>query len=224
MAKLVLDDIGGGYQTAAAYNANNALIEAALENTLSRDGTSPNEMDAALDMNTYDINNIGITRTERLFLNGQEASLRPYPSSSIGDFEDVTIVTPAANDALLYNAVTGDWENQQLVESDISDFGSYSVTGHTHTVSEVTDFDPSDYLLNTTDVLVGDLSVEGDVDIGVNAGGDSVLNFYDDTNDVNRQIFWDDSEGAFFFEDASGSFQQFGTGSGGGPDLLLMGG
>lgn len=58
MAKLTLTDITSGYQTAAAYNANNALIEAALENTLSRDGTTPNTMSANLDMNSNKITNV----------------------------------------------------------------------------------------------------------------------------------------------------------------------
>ncbi len=57
MAKLTLTDISSGYLTQTAYNANNTLIEAALENTLSRDGTAPNNMTAALDMNSQDINN-----------------------------------------------------------------------------------------------------------------------------------------------------------------------
>jgi hypothetical protein len=53
MAKLTLTDVASGYQTVAADNANNALIEAALENTLSRDGTGPNTMSANIDMNGY---------------------------------------------------------------------------------------------------------------------------------------------------------------------------
>lgn len=39
-------------------NANNAVIETAFENTLSRDGTSPNEMEATLDMNSNRIINL----------------------------------------------------------------------------------------------------------------------------------------------------------------------
>lgn len=58
MAKLTLDDISSGYLSTVKYNSNNALTEAALENTLSRDGTSPNGMDAALDMNTHKIINL----------------------------------------------------------------------------------------------------------------------------------------------------------------------
>lgn len=59
MAKLTLSDITSGYAAPAKYNANNTLIEAALENTLSRDGTDPNQMNAVLDMNSNLIINLG---------------------------------------------------------------------------------------------------------------------------------------------------------------------
>ena len=58
MAKLTLTDIAGGYGLITTYNNNNALIEAALENTLSRDGTSPNTMSVNLDMNSNRIVNL----------------------------------------------------------------------------------------------------------------------------------------------------------------------
>ena len=51
MAKIVLNNITSGYASTAALNANNDAIEAALEKTLSRDGTGPNQMNSALDMN-----------------------------------------------------------------------------------------------------------------------------------------------------------------------------
>ena len=59
MAKLTLTDVTTGYQSTAAVNANNALIEAALENTVSRDGTTPNTMTGSLDMNGQNILNLG---------------------------------------------------------------------------------------------------------------------------------------------------------------------
>lgn len=58
MAKLTLNDITSGYSAPTRINANNDAIETALENTLSRDGTSPNQMEAHLDMNGYRILNI----------------------------------------------------------------------------------------------------------------------------------------------------------------------
>lgn len=58
MAKLTLTDITSGYNAATKQNANNALIEAALEITLSRDGTTPNAMSAQLDMGSNKIINL----------------------------------------------------------------------------------------------------------------------------------------------------------------------
>lgn len=62
MAKLTLSDVANidsnPGSAAATINANWALIEAALENTLSRDGTAPNTMSAALDMNSNNIVNL----------------------------------------------------------------------------------------------------------------------------------------------------------------------
>ena len=60
MVKLTLSDLTTLENQAAAIaaiNANSALIETALENTLSRDGTSPNAMAADLDMDGNDILN-----------------------------------------------------------------------------------------------------------------------------------------------------------------------
>ena len=61
MAKVTLDDLANlenEATTVSTVNNNNALIEAALENTLSRDGTSPNTMGANLDMNSNRILNL----------------------------------------------------------------------------------------------------------------------------------------------------------------------
>lgn len=59
MAKINLNNIEAGYLSNTAYNANNDLIEAAFENTLSRDGTTPNQMEANIDMNGHLILNQG---------------------------------------------------------------------------------------------------------------------------------------------------------------------
>ncbi len=58
MAKLTLADITSGYAAPAKYNSNNTAIETAVENTLSRDGTEPNQMEAVLDMNSNLIINL----------------------------------------------------------------------------------------------------------------------------------------------------------------------
>jgi microcystin-dependent protein len=62
MAKLDLADITNitGQETSAinTINSNFELVEEAIENTLSRDGTVPNSMNADFDMNDHDILNV----------------------------------------------------------------------------------------------------------------------------------------------------------------------
>ena len=77
MAKLTLTDIAGGYGLVTTYNANNDLIEAALENTLSRDGTSPNTMSANLDMNSNRVVNVSDPS------GNQDAATKTYVDTSI---------------------------------------------------------------------------------------------------------------------------------------------
>lgn len=63
MPKLTLADLQNleNQQTAVnVVNNNSDLIEDAVENTLSRDGTSPNEMNADLDMNSHNILNLPV--------------------------------------------------------------------------------------------------------------------------------------------------------------------
>lgn len=69
MPKLVLNDITSGYASITALNDNFALIENAFENTVSRDGTTPNTMSADLDMNGH-----GILNVSSLVVNGVDVS------------------------------------------------------------------------------------------------------------------------------------------------------
>lgn len=61
MSKITLNNVGSlidATTAAATINANNTTIQAAFDNTLSRDGTSPNVMGTSLDMNSHDIINL----------------------------------------------------------------------------------------------------------------------------------------------------------------------
>jgi hypothetical protein len=59
MPKVTLNEVQDGNSMAVGINANSEAIEAAIEKTLSRDGTSPNAMEANLDMNSNRILNAG---------------------------------------------------------------------------------------------------------------------------------------------------------------------
>lgn len=92
MAKLTLSNITSGYLPITTVNANWDLIETALENTLSRDGTSPNTMGANLDMNSYDILNVDAISSASLSLGGVLVTAATTLSST-----NASIVTNIAN-------------------------------------------------------------------------------------------------------------------------------
>mgnify|MGYP001546702536 CR=1 FL=1 len=78
MSKLSLIDVTNitGSESAAmsTINNNSQSIETAFENTLSRDGTSPNQMLSDLDMNSNDIMNVGTIDVEGITIDGVAVS------------------------------------------------------------------------------------------------------------------------------------------------------
>jgi hypothetical protein len=88
MAKLTLNNVGNGGPTGiAAINANNELIEAAIENTISRDGTTPNTMSGDLDLDHNDIINVGGIGVDSLSIAGipvVPADLGSFAPNSVG--------------------------------------------------------------------------------------------------------------------------------------------
>ena len=92
MAKLTLADLVSlANQTTAitTINANHTLIENALENTLSRDGTSPNAMGASLDMNSNRILNLP-------FPSADTEPLRKGDLATLADAELIDVVIVSA--------------------------------------------------------------------------------------------------------------------------------
>lgn len=66
MSKLDLTKVQSGYLSQEQINSNFTLIEQAVDNTLSRDGTTPNQMEAGLDMNGNSIYNTDRIETTSL--------------------------------------------------------------------------------------------------------------------------------------------------------------
>jgi len=65
--KPTITTISSGYASTTALNANFEALKEAFENTLSRDGSTPNSMNADLDMNSNDILN-----ASRILVGGQD--------------------------------------------------------------------------------------------------------------------------------------------------------
>lgn len=91
MAKLVLDNVTGGYDL-SVINNNFDKIETALENTLSRDGTLPNSLSADLDLNGHVLLNGGGLDVSTLYIGG----LQVLPSSIDIDARQAEVLNYAA--------------------------------------------------------------------------------------------------------------------------------
>lgn len=108
MTKITLTDLVSLQNETTAVNAindNNAVLESALDNTISRDGTSPNQMTANLDMNSNHILNL------------------PAPISAdepvrLTDIQDLT-----AGGTIVFNSIpTGGTVGQALIKNSSSNF------------------------------------------------------------------------------------------------------
>lgn len=101
--KLDLTTVSSGYQDTATLNANFVKIENAIDNTLSRDGTTPNTMSADLDMNGHSI--INATATGSTSVNfthlGDWSNSTSYTQNNI---VFVTVATDASNGGASYVA------------------------------------------------------------------------------------------------------------------------
>jgi len=71
MAKITIPDINADYAATSSINDAFDSIETAIENTLSRDGTTPNSMSAELDMSSNDINNARNVNCDNVIAGGQ---------------------------------------------------------------------------------------------------------------------------------------------------------
>lgn len=91
--KVVLSTIGSRYGSIDALNANFDALAEAMENTLSRDGSGPNALEANLDANSYRIINLPAPTAN------SDAATKAYVDAATGTLdgyvEEITIV--AAN-------------------------------------------------------------------------------------------------------------------------------
>lgn len=102
MSKITLTDLVNLENQTTAVNAinnNNAVIETAFDNTLSRDGTSPNTMGASFDMNSHQIINLPAPATAN----------SPLRLQDLDDFIGGGTITPlpaggSTGDALVKNS------------------------------------------------------------------------------------------------------------------------
>lgn len=68
--KATLTDVSSGYASGATLNSNFEALNDKLDNTVSRDGSTPNNMGADLDMDSNDVLNVGTIETATLEVGG----------------------------------------------------------------------------------------------------------------------------------------------------------
>lgn len=148
MAKISLNDLanitGQEASAIAAINANNTIIEAAIENTISRDGTLPNAMNADFDMNGNDILNVGLINgidvTNLVGEQGPQGETGPQgpqgdpgpegPQGPQGETGADGAQGPPGGVSILYSAVTGSGTSYTLPGTPAGDAYLTVTVGH----------------------------------------------------------------------------------------------
>jgi hypothetical protein len=161
MAKLTLINLTNLQNETSAVtdiNANSDAIETAIENTLSRDGTTPNAMDADLDMNSNQILNLPVPGTSTSPVRLQDlvdAALVPSIITGIlyKDQEDQIISGGAdvTSKSLVTGNVTIDCGDRPLQY--ITNNGAFTITAPTE--------DGSCILLVTNGAAAGSITFTG---------------------------------------------------------------
>ena len=116
MKKPTLTTVSSGFNSTTTLNNNFTALRDAFDNTLSLDGSTPNAMNADLDMNSKDLLNVGDLDTESLRINGVLVA----PSS---------VVTAPNATAVTYNqggtgAVNRTVANKLRESVSVKDFGA----------------------------------------------------------------------------------------------------
>jgi hypothetical protein len=105
-----LTDLTNEISAVTNINNNSATIVTAFDNTLSRDGTSPNQMNADIDLNSNDLLNVGTINTTNLVVGGSnlnsevQTAVNAATSATASETAAATSATEAATSAT--NAAT----------------------------------------------------------------------------------------------------------------------
>jgi len=135
MAKITLNDVvnlQNEGSAVAAINNNSDAIEVAIENSLSRDGTSPNQMTAVLDMNSNKIINLPDATTPQEPVTNSQAVRYDAPQ---------TLTTPQkqqARDNIGAGTGSGGGGGSSPVTTVFTRIGDIVATSGDYTVAQVT--------------------------------------------------------------------------------------
>lgn len=124
-----ITDVSSGFLSSQAQNLNNENIRQAFDNTLSRDGSTPNTMEADLDMNSNDIINVDNVHADTLVLNGVTIT----PTSSVGSAATASAdgLMSKEDKAKLDGLSTKEFNTHALAEASDTDSEYLFIAGYT---------------------------------------------------------------------------------------------
>lgn len=128
MAKLTLNTIGSRYGSIDAINANFDAIESAIENTLSRDGTGPNTLEATVDANNQRIINLPTP------VNSSEPATKGWVEAQPNQAAASAIAAAASAAAALVSETNAEAAADQIVDWTWQDAWT---TGRTYRVNNI---------------------------------------------------------------------------------------
>lgn len=134
MSKVTVITINSGYLSTTQHNANFTAIQTAIENTLSRDGTSPNTMEADIDLNSNEIINLAAPSN-----NNSAARLQDIIDAGLSNSTTnmaATLVT-IADSGGKYSSDNVEGSLQELEDMSQQDAGAVAITGGT--IAGITD-------------------------------------------------------------------------------------
>ena len=171
--KPTISNISSGYASTTTLNNNFTALRDGFDNTLSLDGSTPNSMNADLDMNSNDILNANIINTSTLKLDGTVVA--------VGDLS-------AAGASLNSNSHTGDGsttafsmsyapvikDNTQVyIDGVYQEKSTYSISGTTLTFSEAPPFNSGIEIVVTRTL---DFGAEDAANVSYTQGGTGSTN------------------------------------------------
>ena len=153
--------IATGYYSRAALNANFEALNTAFDNTVSRDGSTPNTMSADLDMNSKDVINAVTIDAEKLILDG-------------------TLMTPSGVDPVFSGTVSA-------FGASLIDDANASVARTTLGLGTASTTAATDYVAVSGDSMTGNLSF-GDNNEAIFGAGSDLRIFHDGANSVIDEV------------------------------------
>lgn len=134
-----IPSFNGGYATNTKLNQSFNTVKDALENTISRDGSGPNEMNADLDMNGYSLLNIDSIAVNDIKVNGENLGIQEALEEMNELYDDI------ATELAGVPKTRGNWQpataylKDDLVFETTSGNSYYALVDHTSSAAFATD-------------------------------------------------------------------------------------